>query len=466
MATEAASTASDMGGAAGDGAGIFEECVGAVKNGVTGGTFFVASYWATFLGVIIFFLVSLVNASSTWGDPVTTITFTREDKLEYPDFYLCLNAEYLYTYLPNTINPDGITATMHAGLDKGSGYPTPILGGDIENGGCDKEHWSVGLMKMSPEGIPTPDNNGDIPEDKEGKIVDKIHPCPYEAPIMGGNGFPDKPLFEPGITFGSSGWDRPEKPTQHSEWATKLAESMPNLEIPKETAKQLGFDTVNSVCVAYPSKGGVYQYASEGSRYFPMLQFQSNGIDAQNPFWAIYVSAPGVPPVDEFGNVTAMMGRYPGMGSASFVYLQPERFKDERDGQTNWTTTYTYKSWFKSVIREASTGVHAECDSTALLMETSCWNPHAMFSVMGLGFDNFIVREVTVRSKTFGEISAEIGGLWTIAMTIMGFLWVKSGHINGQGGRETSIFRFLPAQTRKQMLIASAAAKGGKVVPA
>ena len=69
-------------------------------------------------------------------------------------------------------------------------------------------------------------------------------------------------------------------------------------------------------------------------------------------------------------------------------------------------------------------------------------------STLGFKFDDFVIREITIRNKTSSEIVAELGGLWAAAIAIIALFFVKSGHLNKEGGEETYIFKYLPVKTR------------------
>ena len=76
---------------------------------------------------------------------------------------------------------------------------------------------------------------------------------------------------------------------------------------------------------------------------------------------------------------------------------------------------------------------------------------------VGFLFTSFIVQKVTIRNKTFGEIYAEIGGIWGASFALLAILFAKSGTHDKQG-KEAYIFKFYLPSKKKQVVKAFAAA--------
>ena len=109
--------------------------------------------------------------------------------------------------------------------------------------------------------------------------------------------------------------------------------------------------------------------------------------------------------------------------------LRIEQVRDLRsDPDAKYHTNYKYTMWNK--------------------LQISSGTIHYTKSTLGFKFDDFVVREITIRNKTSSEIVAEIGGLWAAAVAIIALFFVKSGHLNKEGGEETYIFKYLPVKTR------------------
>merc|ERR1711924_575159 len=64
--------------------------------------------------------------------------------------------------------------------------------------------------------------------------------------------------------------------------------------------------------------------------------------------------------------------------------------------------------------------------------------------IMGIAFNDFLVRKITIRYMTFTEVIADIGGLWAAAFLLLGILWKKSGYLSSPAGEEMWIFKYLP----------------------
>ena len=87
---------------------------------------------------------------------------------------------------------------------------------------------------------------------------------------------------------------------------------------------------------------------------------------------------------------------------------------------------------------------------------------------LGISFNDFLVRKITIRYKTFSEIIADIGGLWAAAFLLLGILWKKSGYLSSPAGEEMWIFKYLPRKMKAKMLLGKdeAPAESVEVAPA
>ena len=68
-------------------------------------------------------------------------------------------------------------------------------------------------------------------------------------------------------------------------------------------------------------------------------------------------------------------------------------------------------------------------------------------------YDDFIVRKITIRYKTFSEIFGEVGGLWAGCAALLWLVWKKSGYLrkkdDGSTGEEMMIFKYIPCKSWK-----------------
>merc|ERR1712194_529462 len=72
-------------------------------------------------------------------------------------------------------------------------------------------------------------------------------------------------------------------------------------------------------------------------------------------------------------------------------------------------------------------------------------------------FSSFVVQKITIRNKTFGEIYAEIGGIWAASFALLAVIFAKSGARNKEG-KQAYIFKFYLPSAKKQAVEAFAAA--------
>jgi len=72
--------------------------------------------------------------------------------------------------------------------------------------------------------------------------------------------------------------------------------------------------------------------------------------------------------------------------------------------------------------------------------------------MIGFRFNTPIIDKIVVRSKTYTEIYAELGGIYAASLAILMMIFSKSGHLDKKGGKEMYIFAFLPDSWRKKWL--------------
>ena len=96
----------------------------------------------------------------------------------------------------------------------------------------------------------------------------------------------------------------------------------------------------------------------------------------------------------------------------------------------------------------------------------------ADLSQAGIGFvyDDFIVRKITIRLKTFSEIFAEVGGLWAGCAALLWLVWKKSGYLrkkaDGSTGEEMMIFKYIPCKSWKDEWLDKGVPKDDPTKPA
>ena len=175
------------------------------------------------------------------------------------------------------------------------------------------------------------------------------------------------------------------------------------------------------------------------------------------PHFSVILAEAGKKPYakDKDGNnqIVASKGIFSGMGFYSLANLRVEQVNDQTKGSSflsgnnplegagGWVTNYELSMWNKLIP--------GGDDGKELALDTG---------FLGISFNDFLVRKITIRYKTFSEIIADIGGLWAAAFLLLGLLWKKSGYLSKPAGEEMWIFKYLPPKMRSEMLLGKSAA--------
>ena len=248
-----------------------------------------------------------------------------------------------------------------------------------------------------------------------------------------------------------------------------------------------GTDSV--MCLGYPAGGGTKdsktQKHSENGRYKMMMGMYQTPTENSFPFLEAYLTEPGVDPVDSKGEVNASQVVFVGFGALSLAQLEMRQIKDETKGDEAFKvrraklhmpgpearprpspvtissphnpacrgertcclhraqTYYLSTMWNRPILDDRA-------DSGKATINTNEAN-------IGFWFTSFVVQKITIRNKTFGEIYAEIGGIWGASFALLAILFAKSGTHDKQG-KEAYIFKFYLPSKKKQVVKAFAAA--------
>lgn len=237
-----------------------------------------------------------------------------------------------------------------------------------------------------------------------------------------------------------------------------------------------GTDSVS--CAYYPAGGGTkdskVQKASERGRYKMMMQAYQSPAGGSAPFFEAYLAEPGVDPVDSNGVVNASQIMFPGFGVSSLAQLEMRQIKDETKGDKFFKTYYLASMWNRPDTSRGSTSAATELDPTPSPSPSVTFDTERQMEgddgyvklntnhmVMGFWFTSFLVQKVTIRNKNFGEVYAELGGIWGASIALLAILksgiFTKSGKRNKKG-KEAYIFKYYPGSKKKQVLNAFTAA--------
>jgi hypothetical protein len=269
-----------------------------------------------------------------------------------------------------------------------------------------------------------------------------------------------------------------DKTAKHDAKVTKLTNALQSIK---------GTDSVT--CLYYPAGGGTKdsksQKASERGRYKMMMQaYQSPTLNSA-PFFEAYLAEPGVDPVDSNGVVNASQIIFAGFGVTSLAQLEMRQIKDETKGDKAFKVCVAPQAASTPGPKAPSPGTLFSPQDPACRGKRTCclhraqtyylasmWNRpetekvegdggYAKLNqnqmVMGFWFTSFLVQKITIRNKNFGEIYAEIGGIWGASLAVLALLFVKSGTRNKKG-KEAYIFKYYPGSVKKQVLNAFTAA--------
>ena len=238
-------------------------------------------------------------------------------------------------------------------------------------------------------------------------------------------------------------------------------------------------------CVLFAAKSGMSQQHTESEHVMlQMKTLQKETCDQYNdpniPHWVVVLAEAGKKPFGPDKNgvneIVASHSYFSGVGFYSIANLRVEMINDQTKsgllgsknplaGDGGFVTNYKTTMWNKLLSGADANypGVPADDAGTPEVPADTGNNFMNMNEGMvGVTFDDFLVRKITIRYMSFSEILSDIGGLWAAAFLILGFVWKKSGYLSvtksGSAGDEMYIFKYLPDKTRDSMLLGKTAA--------
>jgi len=383
----------------------------------------------TLLWLLSVFLVTVYfgwlcwSASSAWYQPVTVFDEVLKSELEYPDIYMCLPANTIEAVEQGAAAPRPAgDYRILAGVIWDSNFYNDMSVWDADQ--CDYKHKHASFLEMD--------------------INKNIADCPVKSLTQSGLSV-DLPRLWLGCQEGKYiGMPGEEKVGSCSllsgegqmlidehKWAKGLAELLPKNK-----------NGISPFCLRYEMKEGAKQlYSEHGEKYlFMHHQFDPNLPD---DIINVYLSKAGDAPYNEKNDITASSVPFAGGGSVTQALLRIEEVTDLTKTNTALqllgveevtpTTHYRFTTWSKT----SNSG-----DLT--------------YAGIGILYDEFVVRKITIRFKTFAEIFAEVGGLWAGCAALLWLVWKKSGYLHkradGSTGEEMMIINYIPVKWKDKWL--------------
>ena len=392
------------------------------------------------------------SAQKTWSQKLTAMTSEYVLELPYPDLYLCLPAHFVWLYLARyerQAAPSAQNASNASAVGGGSTLPpsqlvnTNPISMRIGNFATSSEQFErvralcgsgLTMAKMAVDSFKLKD-----PASRE-------ETCAYEPGEIGGP--PTEPFAEVNVKLGciftdceSNALDPMLMRINNATLALQAA--LPNVTYDSagRTPENAGFDSSQSItfkpmCLAFKAKKGAVQTHDENFQYKMLMALNWPTMDPSGPFLQAFLSAPGVPPVDDTtGQVQATQIVFPGPGMVGMAQVQLHQVKDETKGQTEFQNQYRYNMWTKILPDPVSPG------ATDFLSAT-----------IGFYFDSFVVQKITIRWKTSAEVYSEVGGIYAASVALLALIFAKSGRIDPVTGREMFIFKYTPGWLRTKWL--------------
>lgn len=207
------------------------------------------------------------------------------------------------------------------------------------------------------------------------------------------------------------------------------------------------------LCVGYESTG-LGQSRTDMTDYQIFLEMSLSAPDTNQPFFLAYLMDAGKDPVVN-GQIVATPIKFSGTGLVTGAQLQMERVKDETRGETEYTQEFRYNLWSKPMFtcKQGAPNSAADCpDDGSDGTQPYTYTTDFYKAYIGFWYSSFVVRKITIRRKTFSEIYSELGGIWAASVALLGYVFVKSGKIDGASKKEAYVFKYLPTATRLQWL--------------
>jgi len=190
---------------------------------------------------------------------------------------------------------------------------------------------------------------------------------------------------------------------------------------------------------------GEYTQADFDSNSFIGGQWTFTPPAQDSTYFEMYITKAGDDPIDtrdgkKFVNASQSLAGAQGMNTLAEIIM--DEIKDETAGATDFSKTYRLSS--ATALREATLIGSIDGNSKPVMESESA-------SILMWRFGTHVIRKITVRRKTVGEIWSEIGGLWAGALAITGLFFSLSGHMNDDD-QEVFIFRYLPGRFKNKFL--------------
>ena len=200
------------------------------------------------------------------------------------------------------------------------------------------------------------------------------------------------------------------------------------------------------------------QLFSEQGKYMLFTRHALTGTP-ESVFMTAHLMPRGEKPYNE-DVITATQIYFPGPPNLAVAMLGIEKVTDNTQVNSNAAansvlsrisgasgetkTNYKYHMWTKTESEKVKVdGEQLKYADTGTVRVSSL-----LHAGIGFVFDDFVVRHITIRYKTFPEVFSEIGGLWAGCGALLWLVWSNSGHLrkkkNGDAGSEMIIFKYIP----------------------
>jgi hypothetical protein len=189
------------------------------------------------------------------------------------------------------------------------------------------------------------------------------------------------------------------------------------------------------------------------------------------PYFQLYLMEAGKQPFEgaasaTTGEIVATRSFWPSGGQTLVGGISVDEIKDMTKGDTSFVPTYSVSAtgglndWSPYVAYTAISNVTAG-DATGMGTGAEATNEYnsnvisedagELYCISAFAFDTFIVRQVTIRYPTTGEVWSEIGGLYAGSLFILVLFFASTGYVNDKGA-EVQVFKWLPSATREEWL--------------
>lgn len=205
-------------------------------------------------------------------------------------------------------------------------------------------------------------------------------------------------------------------------------------------------------CYAYPANGAKIKSADAGTIAYLMFEFEPNydeaGFDfdevmSNGQYTTMYMVEPGAEVVKD-GKPAVSGTFFPAFGTIALASMSVDLVKDEIAGDTDFH--YVYRASATPVLASASK--YHEASGTA-------YSSDSYGMVSAFKFFSFTVNKIHVRRITFGEIWAQIGGMWGASIFVMSLMFGASGYIRKSDNKELLVLRFQSLKSKKEAIKAA-----------